>query len=500
VKPPKDNELGWKETLRMNPLEDIIVAIKAKKPALGGFGLPLSVRARDPSQPLGTPTGFTQVDPLTGTPATIFNQEDNYGWEYVWHCHILGHEENDFMRPVKFNANEAIPTAPTLNTVVAVLPGTATLNWTDHSSTEYQFAIKRAAVTTAGVGAYSIVGTALANSQIAIDTLPQNPPANLIEYSYKVSAVGAAGSADSNASQMVIGSPSGVSLTVGVPSSISWTAPSGTAPTNYFVESSQTGTGNWKTVGTTSGTSINLNVAGAAALTSGNFSNYSFRVTARTNYGAGIISSQPSVLNVAVRAPTNVVLTTTGRVGNLTWVPGVTDPVGTAYIVEYRTRKVGGASYGGWATIATPSSFALVNGTDYQFRVTAKVSITASTTVSAVSNSTTVVFTAATTATNLHLVSAVAGTGTNGATTSQKLVTVGWTAPASVPNQIPVLNYTVFFANSPTAGGTWVTTTGNVRTVTYPLSNSTNPWYVSIRTNNDAGVSVTTTPIAITIP
>ena len=27
----------------------------------------------------------------------------NFGWEYVWHCHILGHEENDMMRPIVFN-------------------------------------------------------------------------------------------------------------------------------------------------------------------------------------------------------------------------------------------------------------------------------------------------------------------------------------------------------------------------------------------------------------
>ena len=27
----------------------------------------------------------------------------NFGWEYVWHCHLLGHEENDMMRPIKFN-------------------------------------------------------------------------------------------------------------------------------------------------------------------------------------------------------------------------------------------------------------------------------------------------------------------------------------------------------------------------------------------------------------
>ncbi len=104
LKLPTDAEIGWKETVIMNPLEDIIVAVRAKAPKLP-FGLPNSVRARDPSQPVGSSVqaGFTQVNPITGNPAVVFNKEEDYGWEYVWHCHILGHEENDFMRPFVFN-------------------------------------------------------------------------------------------------------------------------------------------------------------------------------------------------------------------------------------------------------------------------------------------------------------------------------------------------------------------------------------------------------------
>jgi hypothetical protein len=41
--------------------------------------------------------GFTNVDP-SGNPVTVTNDYVNFGWEYVWHCHILGHEENDMMR------------------------------------------------------------------------------------------------------------------------------------------------------------------------------------------------------------------------------------------------------------------------------------------------------------------------------------------------------------------------------------------------------------------
>jgi hypothetical protein len=138
IKPPADNEYGWKETVRMNPLEDIVVAVRAKKPALpAGIGLPLSKRLRDPSQPAGVPMGFTQVDVVTGMPAVVTNQIDNFGWEYVWHCHILGHEENDFMRPVKFNANEAPAAAPTGLTLTA----SNNLTWTDAAVTEYKYQV-----------------------------------------------------------------------------------------------------------------------------------------------------------------------------------------------------------------------------------------------------------------------------------------------------------------------------------------------------------------------
>ncbi len=43
--------------------------------------------------------GFNNID-ANGNPTTpITNQLVNFGWEYVWHCHILSHEEMDMMRP-----------------------------------------------------------------------------------------------------------------------------------------------------------------------------------------------------------------------------------------------------------------------------------------------------------------------------------------------------------------------------------------------------------------
>jgi spore coat protein A len=67
--PPDPNETGWKETVRMNPGEATTVITKFVLPKL-----PAS---------MGDP-----ISPRTG------------GHEYVWHCHILEHEEHDMMRPL----------------------------------------------------------------------------------------------------------------------------------------------------------------------------------------------------------------------------------------------------------------------------------------------------------------------------------------------------------------------------------------------------------------
>ena len=133
IRPPDDNELGWKETVRMNPLEDIVFAMKAVKPTVP-FAVPNSNRLYDVTQPLGGTMNFTNIDPLTGNPTVTTNQTQNYGWEYVWHCHILGHEENDMMRPIIFQVPTAVPPAPAL-----LVPTTAvqnvTLTWTEPATT-----------------------------------------------------------------------------------------------------------------------------------------------------------------------------------------------------------------------------------------------------------------------------------------------------------------------------------------------------------------------------
>jgi hypothetical protein len=110
LKPPYPDELGWRETIRTNPMEDIIVALKPQMMVLP-FPLPQSVRPLDPSTPVGSTTNFFPIAPPAGIPAVaqLVNDSTNFGYEYVWHCHLLGHEENDMMRPLVMNL-AAVPT------------------------------------------------------------------------------------------------------------------------------------------------------------------------------------------------------------------------------------------------------------------------------------------------------------------------------------------------------------------------------------------------------
>ena len=140
VKPPLPMESGWKETVIMNPLEDVVVAIRAISLKLP-WDLPNSVRPMNPAMPIGSTAMFSGIDPLN-QPVTVTNQVINYGWEYVWHCHILGHEENDFMRPMLI----AVPPVDPTNLVAAGVTGKAQINlsFTDNALGETGFQILRA--------------------------------------------------------------------------------------------------------------------------------------------------------------------------------------------------------------------------------------------------------------------------------------------------------------------------------------------------------------------
>ncbi len=143
ILPPDPNELGWKETIRVNPLEHTIVAIRPFVPTGVPFEVPNSIRPLDPTMPLGEPLraplgGYKDPD---GNPVpTIYNHLVNFGWEYVYHCHLLAHEEMDMMHSV---AVAATPEAPS-GLAVSAQGTRATLTWADNSAVETNFIIQRA--------------------------------------------------------------------------------------------------------------------------------------------------------------------------------------------------------------------------------------------------------------------------------------------------------------------------------------------------------------------
>ncbi|BDG01399.1 hypothetical protein [Anaeromyxobacter oryzae] len=156
VKPPDANELSWKDTVRMNPLEDIVVALHPVKQTLP-WQLPNSVRPLDVTQPVGTTStmAFTNVDP-SNQPAAVVNDTTNFGYEYVWHCHILGHEENDMMRAMAFVVPPAAPSAAAATVTGTSKSQKVVVTWADNSANETGFTVQRAPAAT---GPWTSVGS-----------------------------------------------------------------------------------------------------------------------------------------------------------------------------------------------------------------------------------------------------------------------------------------------------------------------------------------------------
>ena len=154
---PDANQLGWVETLTTQPLTSAFLGIRTKQVDIP-WEIPNSIRAIDPTTNVGTVNGpvgcvnnpfalqpilglncvpFTQVDP-TGNPVNITDAHVNFGAEYVYHCHLLSHEENDMMRPISFIVAPKI--APVLSRATITTPN---LTITDKSFSETSFIIER---------------------------------------------------------------------------------------------------------------------------------------------------------------------------------------------------------------------------------------------------------------------------------------------------------------------------------------------------------------------
>jgi hypothetical protein len=93
--------------------------------------------------PIGSMMGFNNIDANGNPTAPIENNLTNFGWEYMWHCHILSHEEMDMMRPVSVAVPPYKPVGLDFNF------GTKTLSWTDNSISETAYIVEKS--TNAGV-------------------------------------------------------------------------------------------------------------------------------------------------------------------------------------------------------------------------------------------------------------------------------------------------------------------------------------------------------------
>ena len=145
---PDPTELGWKETLRVSPLQDTFVALRPIIPTSLPFPVPNSVHLLDETTGVGDalrpPPPIKQWADPTGEPITagILNHVVNFGWEYVYHCHLLAHEEMDMMHSQVFAVP---PEAPTdLGFVVTTGPDQVALAWNDNSIGETGFTVYRA--------------------------------------------------------------------------------------------------------------------------------------------------------------------------------------------------------------------------------------------------------------------------------------------------------------------------------------------------------------------
>ncbi|ACG72197.1 Fibronectin type III domain protein [Anaeromyxobacter sp. K] len=389
VRRPDANELGWKDTVRISPLEDTIVAMRPVVPKLP-FGLPHSVRPLNPMMPLGSPDGFNSVD-ANGNPISpaLTNVMTDFGWEYVWHCHILSHEEMDMMRPMAVSVATSLPYPPT-GVTVAPAAGGVDLAWLDATpvsyagtatwgdpSNEIGFRVERAPIGNNGkTGAYVSLGTTLANQARFRDTTAD--PA--LTYSYRIVAVNAAGESVSAPAGGPVPAPpqapTNVVATVAGGPSVTVTWRDNASNEAYFVLERSVDGGAFAYLSapparSNTGTVTFTDPAVSAGHT------YQYRVSAVNGGG----SSAPAVSNAVTvvsppLAPSGLAGTAvrSGKKANvtLTWVDGSTDETGfelqratnASFTVGFSTSTLA-------ANTVTVTQTGLYRGVTYYYRIRA---------------------------------------------------------------------------------------------------------------------------------
>ncbi|MBY8873137.1 hypothetical protein K7640_14980 [Micromonospora sp. PLK6-60] len=383
-RPPNANELGWKETVRMNPLEDCIVAMRPTIPNPLPFKVGDSVRLLDPTQVPGTTNGFAQIDPTTGDPATVTNQPYNFGWEYVWHCHLVDHEDNDMMRPMVIQVSPGAPTnlTATANSGSTTVPPSIVLAWTNPTGlpAATQVVLQRATNSTFTAGLTTFTLGASANTYTDSTVVPG------VTYYYRVrrentvaySAWSNVASAVANLlapTNLVATQPTGTPIRV----SLSWTNRSYNTSVELQRATNSTFTAGLTTVTLAANTSsyTDSTVVGGTTY---------YRV--RTVY-LGVGSPYSNTASVAVTGipavPTNLTGTAVAVSGgtatvNLTWQESTTSPV-TGFTLQRATNVTftsGLTSFNLAGTARAYSDTGRARSTTYYYRIQAVNSIGAS--------------------------------------------------------------------------------------------------------------------------
>ena len=376
LKPPYPEEIGWKETIRTNPMEDLIVAIRPTSMILP-FPIGDNNRVLDPTTPLNSTTNFYPVAPPAGVTAVAqqTNAMTNFGWEYVWHCHLLGHEENDMMRPMVLSV--VPPPAPTALTASMPAPQNVVLTWADTALNLSGYTIQRSTTSTftpaTAVTSLTQYGTALSYTDAGVATNQT--------YYYRVLAFNPAGSSlPSNVVTVAVpAAPSNLTATIASATQVnlSWTDNS----------NNETGFAVWRSVnaaaatqiatvtrtpaqGTAMGGAVTYNNTGVAV---GN--TYAYYVTALTATDASAASNTATVtlalptipINLAaVRNPATQVV--------LTWAN--TSASAASFTVQRATNATFGAGLATLTPAPGPNATSFIDttavaATTYYYRVRA---------------------------------------------------------------------------------------------------------------------------------
>ncbi len=183
---PDPGELGWKDTLRVDPLESVLIAVRPVE-ARVPFKLPASARSLAITLPLGAQGAFTQLDPVTAQPALpeVVNAPADLSFEGYWSIHLMGGEESHAARPLVL---QGTPQAPAGLTATAG-DGQVELIWTTplFPPPVIGYVVERA--TDEGFTKDAQTFTAAADAAAYTDTTAQSGSS----YFYRVRAEAAAG-------------------------------------------------------------------------------------------------------------------------------------------------------------------------------------------------------------------------------------------------------------------------------------------------------------------